>query len=286
MKNLIQLSVFILLTSINFSTAIEVCTFEKVKTAWSESGYVYKPLLKPSFTVYKMDSGRWRKIKQDKNRRSIAGNPNCYPVKLSDDKGDYKIRTCSNGHLMKFAEIYHCNQKDPKTGLLHKYCLSGWDWEINQGHSAFSTLQNGQLHISMEPVKVDKAFTVPINFDFNKANIRPDAGKILDRFASFLKENKHLQFQLASHTDQCGSAKYNKTLSQKRAKSSFEYLISRGINRKQLVSYIGEGEGKPLENRGQNRGSCKSQKNRRTEFVVKSISKDYCKGAPRLISAN
>lgn len=75
-----------------------------------------------------------------------------------------------------------------------------------------------------------------IYYDLDRWNIREDAKPTLDVLAAMLKENPGLQIELASHTDSRGSNAYNLDLSQKRAQSVVDYLISQGIDARRLVA--------------------------------------------------
>ncbi len=108
-----------------------------------------------------------------------------------------------------------------------------------------------------------------IHYDFDKDNIRPDAAKILDELVLTLHENPTLKIELASHTDSRGTVAYNEDLSQRRAQSAVNYLVSRGISRKRMVAK-GYGESRLL-NRCSDGVECSEedhQANRRTEFTV------------------
>lgn len=82
-----------------------------------------------------------------------------------------------------------------------------------------------------------------IYFDFDKHNIRPDAAKELDKLVELMK-NKYpeLVIEIGSHTDIRGSDKYNEGLAERRAKSTFEYLVANGIEEKRIGAYKGYGE--------------------------------------------
>lgn len=123
----------------------------------------------------------------------------------------------------------------------------------------------------LQPVfnKGDKFVLENIYYDFDKHNIRPDAAKILDKLVATLRDNPTLRIELSSHTDSCGSDTYNMKLSQRRADSAVEYIISRGIARDRLVAK-GYGETR-LVNRCSNGVQCtvaEHQANRRTEIEV------------------
>lgn len=83
-----------------------------------------------------------------------------------------------------------------------------------------------------------------IFYDFDKATLRPESKKALDEMAQMLRDNPHVTIELASHTDRKGSDDYNIRLSERRAKSVIDYLISAGID-PQRLSPKGYGESVP-----------------------------------------
>lgn len=108
-----------------------------------------------------------------------------------------------------------------------------------------------------------------ILYDFDKSNIRKDAAIILDKLVKIMKEYPALKIELSSHTDSRGSDSYNMALSDRRAKSAVEYLVTRGIARERMVA-SGYGESRLL-NRCSNGVSCsipEHQLNRRTEVTI------------------
>jgi outer membrane protein OmpA-like peptidoglycan-associated protein/tetratricopeptide (TPR) repeat protein len=121
------------------------------------------------------------------------------------------------------------------------------------------------------PLKVDQVVRLDnIFYDYNKWNIRPDAAMELDKLVQTLEDNPTVRIELSSHTDCRGKDAYNLSLSEKRAKSAVEYLISKGISKTRLVSK-GYGESKPTETCVCEKCSEEQhQRNRRTEFKVLS----------------
>lgn len=108
-----------------------------------------------------------------------------------------------------------------------------------------------------------------IYYDFDKHNIRPDAALILDKLVKVMIDNPTLKIELSSHTDSRGSDSYNMKLSERRAKSAVDYLISKGIAAERMVAK-GYGETR-LVNRCANGVNCtekEHQQNRRTEIEV------------------
>lgn len=108
-----------------------------------------------------------------------------------------------------------------------------------------------------------------ILYDFDKSNIRPDAALILDNVVTIMKENPSLKIELSSHTDSRGNDKYNMSLSQRRAESAVQYLVSQGISKSRLIAK-GFGESRLLNNCGNNVNCSEEahQENRRTEIKV------------------
>ncbi|MFV8226840.1 OmpA family protein [Christiangramia aquimixticola] len=85
-----------------------------------------------------------------------------------------------------------------------------------------------------------------IYFDFDKANIREDAAKELDKLVTLMIDKyPNLVIEIDSHTDSRGSNFYNEKLAERRAKSTYEYLLSKGIAPERIVKYQGYGETKP-----------------------------------------
>lgn len=113
----------------------------------------------------------------------------------------------------------------------------------------------------------------PIYFDLAKWNIRPDAAKELDKIVKVMNENPTMVIELGSHTDCRGTSVSNLSLSDKRAKSSAAYIVSKGIAKERIYGK-GYGESKLInhcECEGKRITPCteeEHQANRRTEFLI------------------
>lgn len=108
-----------------------------------------------------------------------------------------------------------------------------------------------------------------IYYDLDKWNIRPDAATELDKLVTLLQNNPNIEIELSAHTDSRESLKYNQRLSERRAQSAIEYLVSKGINAKRLTA---KGYGKTrLVNQCTDGVECSEEEhqlNRRTEFRI------------------
>ena len=115
-----------------------------------------------------------------------------------------------------------------------------------------------------------------IYFDFNKSDIRPDAAMELDKVVKVMtKTYPDMIIKLEAHTDPVGSHAYNDELSERRAKSTYEYLITHGISEDRIVSYKGFGKRMTINNctSKQDCSPDELELNRRTEFPIIQIKK-------------
>lgn len=114
-----------------------------------------------------------------------------------------------------------------------------------------------------------------IEYDFDKATLRPKSKENLDKIVDLLNLNDNLSVAINAHTDARGNDAYNERLSQARAQSCVDYLISKGIKKDRLIAK-GWGEKQPIIPEAEiNKMVPKSeefeaahQKNRRTAFKV------------------
>ena len=125
-------------------------------------------------------------------------------------------------------------------------------------------------------IGIDLAKTLnlnPIYFDLDKSNIRPDAKIELDKIVQIMNDNPSIVIELGSHTDCRATKAYNMSLSDRRAKSSAEYIQKRIKDPKRIYGK-GYGESKLVnecECEGKQVTPCteeQHQANRRTEFRI------------------
>lgn len=132
---------------------------------------------------------------------------------------------------------------------------------------ANASYQEIEKDIYLKKVKVGEAIVLRnIFFDFNKATLRPESKAELDRLVQLMRENPTLKIEISGHTDNIGSAEYNKRLSEQRAKAVVDYLIQAGISADRLT-YAGYGFERPIAPNTTEEGR---QLNRRTEFKILS----------------
>jgi len=127
------------------------------------------------------------------------------------------------------------------------------------------------IDLYLKPLIIDNEIVInPIYFDYDKSNIRPDAAYELENIVAVMREHPKMIIKVESHTDSRGRDKYNLKLSDRRAKSTRDYLFSRGIATDRIQSAIGYGESQIL-NECKNGVKCtdkKHEENRRSKFII------------------
>ena len=120
-----------------------------------------------------------------------------------------------------------------------------------------------------EIILANKVILNPIYFDFDKSNITAQAAFELDKLVQLMTKYKSIVISAESHTDSRGSASYNLSLSERRALTTAQYVISKGIDATRITG-SGKGETIPSIDCG---GRCteeEHQLNRRSEFLILS----------------
>ena len=103
-----------------------------------------------------------------------------------------------------------------------------------------------------------------IHFDYDRYFIREDAKHVLDSNSGWLRKFQSAKILIEGHCDERGTEEYNLALGEKRAQSTFDYLVSIGIS-PQRIKVLSYGKSQPLDN-GHNEVAW--QKNRRAQFLV------------------
>jgi OmpA-OmpF porin, OOP family len=140
---------------------------------------------------------------------------------------------------------------------------------VSENLSLDSLIKAGykEIHKDLYLVPIEIGQVVRLNnvfFDFDKYDLRPESFVELDRVVKLLNENPKIEIEMSAHTDSHGSDEYNFTLSDNRAKSVREYILSKGIPASRIISQ-GYGETKPV---APNDNAENRQLNRRVEFKI------------------
>jgi len=121
----------------------------------------------------------------------------------------------------------------------------------------------GGMNIIGQKFTDAKIVTHGINFDVDKATLRPESMGTLNQIKRIMTDSPDLQFEIDGHTDNTGVAAHNLTLSQQRAEAVKAQLVTRGISASRLTAK-GFGDSKPTADNTTSEGKAN---NRRVEFV-------------------
>lgn len=184
-------------------------------------------------------------------------------VALYDDKGNKMVSKASNADgIAEF--IVECEQNTELEVVADGYkskkmMVSGTNEEENK------------VQVALDPIDdiivADKVNLEPIFFEFDKSNITSQAAFELDKLVQIMNKYPDIAIEVAAHTDSRGSEAYNEQLSDRRAKTTVQYVISKGIDESR-ISGEGKGESEPKVDCGANCTKEQHQMNRRSEFTI------------------
>lgn len=161
-----------------------------------------------------------------------------YKIKIPKKK-DYGVEVTAKDYLF-FVEIASLSQKQ---------------------------VVDSKIQANFQLDKIDVGAKMVLNnifFETNKATIKPESETELERLANLLIENPTIRLEISGHTDNVGSYRANQKLSESRAKSVVEYLVSKGVGSSRL-EYKGYAFNQPIADNKTPEGRAK---NRRVEFKV------------------
>ncbi len=127
----------------------------------------------------------------------------------------------------------------------------------------FRLAEGGGMNMIGKKFTDAKIVTHGINFDVDKATIKPESMGTLNMIVQVLKDNPDVKFEIDGHTDNSGTATHNLTLSQQRADAVKTQLVSMGVDAGRLTAK-GFGDTKPISDNNTFEGKAN---NRRVEFV-------------------
>ena len=186
-------------------------------------------------------------------------------IKLIDETGKVleEIQTNKSG---TYEFIVNCEKKYTVTGKLIAFSEDQIHIETDNKNE---TITEKDLFLE-SLIKGNQIVIKPIFFDYGKWNIRTDAEYELENIVDVLRINPTMIIKIEAHTDSRGRDKFNMRLSDKRAKSTRDYILSRGITAERIESAIGFGESQLL-NKCSNGVKCSTEEhqiNRRSYFYI------------------
>lgn len=214
-----------------------------------------------SFNAYKCSQKIYGIVKDSLSNEILKD----VTIKLINKVGKVinQVRTNKNG---EYVFDVNCDKKYTVLATKIDYKDHHKDIKTN-----FDDEKINEYNIFLEPlIRGNQIVINPIFFDYDKWDIRTDAEYELENIVDVLRQKPNMVIKIESHTDSRGNDNYNLKLSNKRAISTRDYLISRGIAPERIESAIGYGESQLL-NKCSNGIKCtpkEHQLNRRSYFYI------------------
>ena len=181
---------------------------------------------------------------------------------ISDNEGNIaSTKTSSNEGVSEFMLV--CDEAGKLIVSKEGYNSKIVDLKIS--NEEFTSID-----VMLDPIeKIIVAEKIELNtiyFDFDKSNIKAEAAFELDKLVQIMNKYPEMTVSIESHTDSKGPSSYNQRLSERRAKTTSQYVISKGIDSSRLSS-AGKGESSPVVD-CTNCSKDEDQLNRRSEFII------------------
>lgn len=199
-------------------------------------------------------------VLDDKTRQPLSGAA----ISLFDASGNKVVSKTTNANgIAEF--IVACEENTALEVVME-------DYESKKVTVKGTNEEEVAVQISLDPIEkiivADKIELNPIYFDFDKSNITAQAAFELDKLVQIMTKYPNLVVNATSHTDRRGPDSYNASLSNRRAKTTVQYVISKGIDASR-ISGTGKGESELKVDCNQ----CTKEQhaeNRRSEFLIVS----------------
>lgn len=183
-----------------------------------------------------------------------------------DRNQDYKIVASQDKYIEDYRDFTSKNIQTELTTITGNLLLNPVQDVVK-----LADLNINNNLIGDNSTSIKKAKLKTIYFDFEKYNILKEYALELDKIVKLMTEDyPEMVIKIESHTDSRGTFEYNDTLSSNRAKSTYNYLISKGVNPLNITEYKGYGE-RRLINECADGVTCEEEQhqlNRRTQFIV------------------
>ncbi|WP_029272628.1 OmpA family protein [Flavobacterium sp. KJJ] len=199
----------------------------------------------------------------DKNQNKLddfyTDNAGEYLLKVP--VGDYYLTYDKTGYYQEKQDLHIAEEQRNQTIEINKYLISDPNANSLISEDNKTITDNGDLTKQLD--------LKPIYFDFDGDKIKPISEIELNKVLQVLKDYPNISVDIRSHTDSRGNADYNLKLSDRRAKSTVKYLLSKGV-RADRITGKGYGESQ-LINKCADGVKCSEEEhqlNRRSEFII------------------
>ena len=228
------------------------------------------PWLKKQFDYFKLADCSYRDLDSltvdlPSRKKTLAGRYFSARYELTDNARNPAALTVKKNYVAALQAIGAKEVSDPNdvfNAVLTQKTALGDLWYIYQHGSGSQDSTTSYELLTLEvggpPPKSCKLEIYGVNFDFNKADLRPDSEPVLQRVLALFAADPAYSAEIGGHTDNVGKADYNMKLSGERAEAVKAWLVAHGVAASRIGTR-GYGDTKPLvpntsdENRSKNR---------------------------------
>ncbi|WP_347067485.1 OmpA family protein [Flavobacterium sp. WV_118_3] len=221
---------------------------------------------KSDFDIYKFElvvlEQNFNAVVEENKTKTVLPNAT---VVVKNEFGDI-IKTLKSDNNGKFGL-----KMDPLVDYTIETTKEGYEPNTHYFKPNGNSLDyTGKIDLSQLKAKVtDSAIEIEnIYFDFNKVTLKKESELSLNKILGVLRDNPEMKISINAHSDSKGKSDYNMVLSEKRAQSTYNYLINNGISKDRLA-YKGYGKSQLKFKCNGNCTEEQESQNRRVEFIIK-----------------
>lgn len=206
-------------------------------------------------------------IKGEVTVDDVADDRSEIVVEIRDTASQVVAKTTVNQNTGKYALVAEVDEYNPQPMIVNVK-KEGYVFDTRLVMPDMQRSKIVESHAEIKRLEADKTYDLhDIHFGTNLYMLTSESKQIINLFVEFLQENPTVVVEIQGHTDNVGDAEDNQLLSERRAKSVYDYVLNKQIDASR-ISYKGYGATMPVASNETEEGRAK---NRRTVFVIKEL---------------
>ncbi|MCQ2208533.1 MAG: OmpA family protein [Paludibacteraceae bacterium] len=237
----------------------------KSATAGSKTSTIVDDYEKISIKTKDGKSAYLLTLWSDEDFRKIVNKAKQYDITIKSFKK--RVYFVPGSYSITYLNGWRPGKGAPKPNTARRKAAKGFSWLLLLALLLLGLLlalllmhlKEEKKEVVQEVEEVETQFNA-VNFEKAKYNLSPDAKAVLDKLAAVMKSHEKFTLRIEGHTSKEGTVDYNQTLSENRARATYEYLLFKGVPNDR-ISYEGMGSSHPIDENN-------LAPNRRTEFII------------------